>query len=265
MKTKFNGLLTLILALLVQISFAQEKTVTGKVSDASGPLPGVTVIVKGTNTGTQTDFDGNYSINAATGAVLQYSYLGMQNIDKTVGTSNVINVVMTESAQALEEVVVTAVGISRNEKELGYNVQSVAAEDINTRPNADIVNSLAGATSGVQIVSSAGDAGASTFITIRGSASITGNNQPLFIVNGMPIISGGGSSGTEGVNTSSRSIDINPDDIESITVLKGPEGAALYGVEAGNGAIVITTKKAKAQKLKVSYDNNFRWEQITPI
>jgi len=250
----------------VQISFAQEKTVTGKVSDASGPLPGVTVIVKGTNTGTQTDFDGNYSINAATGAVLQYSYLGMQNIDKTVGTSNVINVVMTESAQALEEVVVTAVGISRNEKELGYNVQSVAAEDINTRPNADIVNSLAGATSGVQIVSSAGDAGASTFITIRGSASITGNNQPLFIVNGMPIISGGGSSGTDGVNTSSRSIDINPDDIESLSVLKGGAATALYGVRAANGAIIITTKSGKnLSSKKIEFHTSYGIDEVSQL
>jgi len=266
MKTKFNGLLTLILALLVQISFAQEKTVTGKVSDASGPLPGVTVIVKGTNTGTQTDFDGNYSINAATGAVLQYSYLGMQNIDKTVGTSNVINVVMTESAQALEEVVVTAVGISRNEKELGYNVQSVAAEDINTRPNADIVNSLAGATSGVQIVSSAGDAGASTFITIRGSASITGNNQPLFIVNGMPIISGGGGSGVDGVNTSSRSIDINPDDIESLSVLKGGAATALYGVRAANGAIIITTKSGKnLSSKKIEFHTSYGIDEVSQL
>ena len=266
MKTKFNGFLTLLLALLVQISFAQEKTVTGKVSDASGPLPGVTVIVKGTNTGTQTDFDGNYSINAATGAVLQYSYLGMQNIDKTVGTSNVINVVMTESAQALEEVVVTAVGISRNEKELGYNVQSVAAEDINTRPNADIVNSLAGATSGVQIVSSAGDAGASTFITIRGSASITGNNQPLFIVNGMPIISGGGGSGVDGVNTSSRSIDINPDDIESLSVLKGGAATALYGVRAANGAIIITTKSGKnLSSKKIEFHTSYGIDEVSQL
>ena len=122
MKTKFSGILTLLLAFVVQFTFAQEKTISGTVSDENGlPLPTATVIINGTTTGTSTDFDGNYSINAATGAVLQYSYLGMQNIDKTVGTSNVINVVMTESAQALEEVVVTAVGISRNEKEWHKN------------------------------------------------------------------------------------------------------------------------------------------------
>src|SRR3990167_651898 len=125
MKTKFNGFLTLLLVLLVQITFAQEKTVTGKVSDASGPLPGVTVLIKGTKTGTQTDFDGNYSLKATTGAVLQFSFIGMKTIDQIVGASNSINILMQEDAQSLEEVVVTAVGISRREKELGYNVQNV--------------------------------------------------------------------------------------------------------------------------------------------
>ena len=110
MKTKFNGFLTLLLVFMVQISFAQQKTVTGKVSDASGPLPGVTVVVKGTDTGTQTDFDGNYSVKAATGDILQYSYIGMQPISKTVGSSNVMDITLTEGAQALEEIVVTGFG-----------------------------------------------------------------------------------------------------------------------------------------------------------
>ena len=266
MKTKFNGLLTLLLALIVQVSFAQEKTVTGKVSDASGPLPGVTVVVKGTNTGTQTDFDGNYSINAATGAVLQFRYIGMKTTSKTVGTSNVIDVAMQEDAQALEEVVITAVGISRKEKELGYNVQTVKADDIRTKPNADVVNSLAGATSGVSIVSSAGDAGASTFMTIRGSASISGNNQPLFIVNGLPIISGGGYSATDGVNTSSRSIDINPDDIATISVLKGGAATALYGVRAANGAVIITTKSGKnLTSRKIEFNSSIGFAEASQL
>ncbi|MFD2789393.1 TonB-dependent receptor P26 [Arenibacter antarcticus] len=153
---------------------------------------------------------------------------------------------MSEDAQALEEVVITAIGITRSEKGLGYNVQTVGSDAISTKPNADVVNSLAGATSGVQIVNSSGEAGASTFITIRGSASITGNNQPLFVVNGMPIASGGGDSGVGGVNTSSRSIDINPDDIASVSVLKGGAATALYGVRAANGAIIITTKSGKS-------------------
>ncbi|TVZ58907.1 TonB-linked SusC/RagA family outer membrane protein [Flavobacteriaceae bacterium MAR_2010_105] len=246
MKTKFSGILTLLLAFVVQISFAQDKTISGTVSDESGlPLPGVNIIVKGTTNGTQTDFDGNYTITAKTGDVLSFTYLGLKAKEVTVGASNTINVTMQEDAAVLDEVVVTAIGISRNEKELGYNVQSVSAEAISTRPNADIVNSLSGATSGVQVVSSSGEAGASSFITIRGSASITGNNQPLFVVNGLPIISGGGNSGTGGVNTSSRTIDINPDDIASLTVLKGGAATALYGVRAANGAIIITTKSGK--------------------
>ena len=122
MKTKFNGFLTLLLAFMVQISFAQEKTVTGNVSDTSGPLPGVTVIVKGTNLGTQTDFDGNYSISASTGAVLQFSFIGFKTIEKTIGTSNTIDIVMEESAEALEEVVVTALGITKEKKALALGV-----------------------------------------------------------------------------------------------------------------------------------------------
>ena len=135
----------------------------------------------------------------------------------------------------------TAIGISRKEKELGYNVQSVSSERISNKPNADIINSLAGITSGVQVVSSSGEAGAAALITIRGYSSITGNNQPLFIVNGLPVLSGGvgavsgsglgGGSGTGGVNTSNRSIDINPEDIESVSVLKGGAATALYGVQ----------------------------------
>jgi TonB-linked SusC/RagA family outer membrane protein len=266
MKTKLNSFLTLLLVLLVQITFAQEKTVTGKVSDASGALPGVTVIIKGTKIGTQTDFDGNYSIKTNTGAVLQFSFIGMKSITKTVGSSNVIDVTMQEDAESLEEVVITAIGISRKEKELGYSVQTVKAEDIRTKPNADVVNSLAGATSGVSITSSAGDAGASTFMTIRGSASISGNNQPLFIVNGMPIITGGGYSDVDGVNTSSRSIDINPEDIASVSVLKGGAATALYGVRAANGAVIITTKSGEnLTSRKIEFNTSVGFAQVSQL
>ncbi|MEO9571342.1 MAG: SusC/RagA family TonB-linked outer membrane protein [Polaribacter sp.] len=245
MKTKFNGILTLLLALIVQVTLAQSKTISGTVSDESGALPGVSVIIKGTTTGTETDFDGKYSIKVKKGDVLSFRYLGYETQEKTVENSNTINVRLKEGGEVLDEVVVTAIGISKKEKALGYNVQSVGAEVISTKPNADVINSLSGATSGVQIVSSGGEAGASTYITIRGAASITGNNQPLFIVNGMPIITGGGDSGTAGVNTSNRSIDINPDDIETVSVLKGGAATALYGLRAANGAVIITTKSGK--------------------
>tara|TARA_R110000868_G_scaffold86347_9_gene242295 strand:- start:24386 stop:27607 length:3222 start_codon:yes stop_codon:yes gene_type:complete len=246
MKTKVNGIFTLLLAFVVHLTFAQEKTISGTVTDQDGlPLPGVNIVVVGTTNGAQTDFDGNYSIKSSTGETLLFTYVGQRDVKKVVGTGTTINVQMSEDAQALEEVVVTGLGISRKDKELGYNVQTVDAAAISVKPNADLVNSLSGTTSGVQIVSSSGEAGASSFITIRGSASITGNNQPLFVVNGMPISTGGGDSGTGGVNTSNRSIDINPDDIATLSVLKGGAATALYGVRAANGAIIITTKSGK--------------------
>ena len=265
MKTKFSGILTLLLAFMVQITFAQEKTITGTVTDESGPLPGVSIIIKGTTSGTETDFDGKYSLQASVGDVLVYSFVGMSSQEATVGVSNTINIVL-KADNVLEEVVVTAVGISRREKELGYNVQSVSAEEISTKPNADIVNSLAGATSGVQVVSSSGEAGSSTFITIRGSSSITGNNQPLFVVNGMPIITGGGSSGVGGTNTSNRSIDINPDDIESLSVLKGGAATALYGVRAANGAVIITTKSGKnLTARKIEFHSSYAIDMVSQL
>jgi len=251
MKTKFNGFLTLILAFMVQISFAQEKTVTGNVSDASGPLPGVTVIVKGTNTGTQTDFDGNYSVDTSTGAIIQFSFMGFKSIEKTVGTSNVINVTMEESAEALEEVVVTALGISKEKKSLGYSTQQVSGDEVSTVKDGNFVNSLSGKVSGVQIKSS-GTMGGSTDVIIRGSGSLTGNNQALFVVDGVPINNENSNSanqqtGRGGYDYGNAAADINPDDIESINILKGGADSVLYGSSAANGVILITTKKGKAR------------------
>ncbi len=256
----------LLLALVTQITFAQERAVSGTVSDNAGqPLPGVSVLVKGTKTGTQTDFDGKFSIKATPNQTLVFSYVGMKG-QEVKASSTSINVSLNDSSIELEGVVVTAVGVSRKERELGYNVQTVKAEDIRTKPNADVINSLAGATSGVQIISSAGDAGASTFMTIRGASSISGNNQPLFIVNGMPIITGGGYSGVDGVNTSSRSIDINPDDIASISILKGGAATALYGVRAANGAVIITTKSGKnLNSKKIEFTSTVGFASVTQL
>jgi len=252
MKTKFNGFLTLILAFMVQITFAQEKTVTGVVSDASGPLPGVTVLIKGTNTGTQTDFDGNYSINTTTGAVIQFSFMGMQTIEKTVGTSNNINVIMQEDAEALEEVVVTALGISKEKKSLGYSTQKVDGDEVSKVKDANFVNSLSGKISGVEIKSS-GTMGGSTNVVIRGNSSLTGNNQALFVVDGVPMSNNNTNSsnqqtGRGGYDYGNAASDINPDDIESINVLKGGAASVLYGSSAANGVIIITTKKGKSKE-----------------
>ncbi|WP_298369812.1 SusC/RagA family TonB-linked outer membrane protein [uncultured Lutibacter sp.] len=272
MKTKFNGLLTLLLALVVQISFAQEKTVTGKVSDVSGPLPGVTVIVKGTNSGTQTDFDGNYSINAATGAVLQFSYIGMQTTEKTVGASNLINVTMQESAQALKEVVVTAFGIKRNPKSLGYAVSNVASDEVLENSEPDLVRSLGGKVAGVNVNFSTGVAGASNQINIRGATTFGSASQPLIIVDGIAydnsqVSTSSQTTGGGGYESGLGSLD--PNDIAKINVLKSTAAAALYGSRAANGVIVITTKSGSSNnaggKVKVNVNSGTYFENIANL
>lgn len=267
--------LSLLIALLVFISgsalFAQTKVITGTVTsavEAEGPIPGVTVSVTGTTIGAITDMDGKYSLPnvPASATSLTFSYVGMKTQVVEINGRSVIDVKMESELVGLNEVVVTAVGISRERRELGYNVQTVNTDVISAKPNADVVNSLAGRTSGVQITSSAGDAGASTYITIRGAHSITGNNQPLFVVNGMPIISGGGGGGVDGVTTSSRSIDINPDDIESISILKGGAATALYGLRAANGAVVITTKSGKGLTArKIEFDSSVGFDVVSQL
>jgi TonB-linked SusC/RagA family outer membrane protein len=241
MKTKFNWIVTLLLALFVQISFAQEKTVTGKVSDASGPLPGVTVIVKGTNIGTQTDFDGNYSIRAAVGAVLQYSFIGMTNVERTVGSSNTINVVMKESAQALDEVVVTALGIKRDKKSLGFAQQSVSGDDLVRTRETDISNALAGKVAGVQFVGAPSSGFGNSAIRLRGDSNV------LYIVDGVKV----GSSS-----------DINTDEIAEMSVLKGAAATALYGPQGINGVIIITTKQATNGQSSIQVNHSTAIENL---
>lgn len=241
MKTKFNGFLALLLALVVQISFAQEKTVTGKVSDASGPLPGVTVVVKGTNTGTQTDFDGNFSISASVGDVLQFSFIGMKNSEITVGSSNSYDVTMTESAEALEEVVVTALGIKREKKSLGYAQQSVDGDQLNKTRQTDISNALAGQVAGVQFVGAPSSGFGNSSIRLRGDTNV------LYIV--------------DNIKVGSPS-DINTDEIEEMSVLKGAAATALYGPEGINGVIVITTKSAQNGQSQVAINSSTAWENV---
>lgn len=238
-------------------------TVTSK--DDGLSIPGASVAVKGTTIGALTDADGRYTLAVPqTAGTLVFSFIGMKRTEIPIEGRTRIDLAMESDLVGLDEVVVTAIGISREKRELGYNVQSVNTEVISSRPNADLVNSLAGRASGIQIISSAGDAGASTYLTIRGAHSITGNNQPLFVVNGMPIISGGGSGGVDGVTTSSRSIDLNPEDIESISVLKGGAATALYGVRAANGALIITTKSGKnLTARKVEFHTSVGFDKIS--
>ena len=254
MKTKFSGILMLLLAFVVQITFAQEKTISGTVSDQSGlPLPGATVLVKGTSSGTSTDFDGKYSISASQGSTLVVSFVGYTSKEVVVGTSSTINIALQESAEALEEVVVTALGISRDKKSLGYATQEIEGSELTTVKNGNFLNSISGKASGVQIKRN-NNIGGSTNIVIRGNASMTGSNQALFVIDGVPINnintnSAGQAQATGGFyDYGNAASDIDPENIESMNILKGAAASALYGARAANGVIMITTKKGKKAK-----------------
>ena len=251
MKTKFSGILTLLLALVVQISFAQQQmTVSGTVTDGNGmPLPGVNVLVKGTTQGVQTDFDGNYSIEVDQGEVLVFSYLGMRTTEYPVTNNNTINVVLEQDAAQLEEVVVTALGISREKRSLGYATEEVSGAEVNTAKEGNFINSLSGKVSGLDIKKSS-TLGGSSNIIIRGYTSLTGNNQPLFVVDGVPISNANTNTanqqtGRGGYDYGNAAMDINPDDVASVNVLKGAAASALYGSRAANGVIIITTKSGQ--------------------
>jgi len=259
MKTKFNGILTLFLALVVQISFAQEKTISGTVTDESGALPGVSIVIKGSKKGIETDFDGKYSITASNGDVFVFRYLGYKTVEKTVGNSNTINVVLEVGGEVLDEIVITAFGIKRSEKALGYSVQSIKGDAMTEARESNLTNAISGKVAGVQVTGTSGSVGASSRIVLRGNSSITGNNEPLYVVDGVPISNSsfGNAGSGGGVDLPNGAADLNPDDIESITVLKGPNAAALYGLRAGNGVIVITTKKGDAsKKFSISINTN---------
>ena len=261
-------------------SMAQERTVSGTViSDNKTPLNGVTVKVKGTNRTVQTDANGFFTIKVNAGETLQFSYVGHQPADIKPGTNNTVNVTLKQTDNTLGEVVVTAMDIRRNPRELGYSVQTVKGSDIQQTQRENFVNSLQGRVAGLTVTPTSGAAGASTGIILRGYNTISGTNQPLFIVDGIILdnqtLNSNSQSGSgiglasDGNNrnndNTNRIADINPNDIESVTVLKGPEATALYGSQASSGAIVITTKKAKntTGKVLVTYDNNFRFQKIT--
>ena len=263
MKTKLKGILTLLLALVVQITFAQDKTISGTVSDSSGTLPGVSVLVKGSAQGTQTDFDGKYSITTTEGSVLQFSYIGYKTVEKTVGSSRFIDITMEEDASVLDEIVVTALGISKEKKSLGYSTQKIDGEEVSKVKDANFINSLSGKVSGVEIKTS-GTMGGSTNVVIRGNSSLTGNNQALFVVDGVPMNNSNTNSGNQqtgrgGYDYGNAASDINPDDIASINVLKGGAASVLYGSSAANGVIIITTKKgaSKEDQLGITINSSF--------
>ncbi|MCO5725935.1 SusC/RagA family TonB-linked outer membrane protein [Robiginitalea marina] len=230
MRSKLTWILTpLLLVLSMTFSFAQEKTISGNVVDQNSvPLPGVSVVVVGTTRGTQTDFDGNYSISVAQGEVLRFSYIGQKTENRTVGVANTINVVMEEDAEALEEVVVQGYRTSTREKS-SIAAQTISATTIENRPNANVVQTLSGQVAGLDISTNSGQPGAAPTVRLRGVNSINGNTAPLFIVDGTPVD-----------ETNFRSI--NPQDIESISVLKDAGATAIYGNRGANGVVVIKTR-----------------------
>ncbi|MEJ2881273.1 SusC/RagA family TonB-linked outer membrane protein [Pedobacter sp. GR22-6] len=275
MKQMYLRCIALVFFSMMTISAYAQKTVTGTVTEKSGqPIPGVSVMEKGTKNGTSTGADGKYSLSVKPGAVLTFSSIGLATKEITVGESGAINVSLEDDANQLGEVVVTALGIKREKKSLGYAVQEVKGETLVEAREPNLVNTLSGKVAGLQITRSSNGPAGSSKITLRGNNSLTGDNQPLIVVDGVPV-----SNFTGAINPSNGALnndyynpaadmgnglgDINPEDIESISVLKGPTAAALYGSRAGNGVIMITTKSGKAQKgLGISVSSTLGVESI---
>ena len=264
MKAYFRQIACLIVLLMGTTGIAcAQNIVTGTVEDADGPLIGASVLVKGTTVGTITDFDGNFTIEANIGDELEFSYMGYTS-QTIVVTSNTLNVTMSENTEVLSEVVVTAMGIKRDRKALGYEVGEVNGEELTKAKEVNVANSLAGRVAGLVVQETAGGASGSTRVVLRGATEITGNNQPLYVIDGVPMDNTSyGQAGTEGGYDLGDGISsINPDDIESMSVLKGPAAAALYGSRASHGVILITTKKANTGDAKwgVEYNGTFTLE-----
>jgi len=252
MKTKFSGILTLLLVFFVQFSFAQEKTISGTVSDESGlPIPGVNIVVKGTTNGTQTDFDGKYTMKANQGDVLVFSYVGLKTQDITVGIPSTVDVTMIEDAESLDEVIVTAVGIKRKPDAITTAYDNLKADEINAANNPDAVQALAGKVTGLQINTINTGVTPNTQIILRGTKSITGDNAALIVIDNV-------------ISSATIFSNLDPDIIDNVTVLKGPNGAALYGSRGGNGVIVVTTKKGSKQggKVSVSVTSSVTFEEV---
>ncbi|MEE4178144.1 MAG: SusC/RagA family TonB-linked outer membrane protein [Bacteroides sp.] len=250
-----------LLGLLVFMTFnvlGQARQITGTVTDASDgtTLIGVTVLIKGTTVGATTDLNGRYQINASPTDVLIFRFVGMETVEEPVGDRNVINVVLSTAATTLQQVVVTALGIEREVRTLTYNVQNVDSDDIMSSRQENLVNALQGRVSGVQITSTGGAPGASSEIILRGATSVDGDNQPLFVIDGIPI------SNASVRGTTNRAADINPNDIESMSILKGAAAAALYGIDAANGAIIITTKRGKEGAVSVGLSTSTTLSQV---
>ena len=265
MKKRLLLLLSMVM-LTLSITYAQ-KTISGTVlNDQNEPMIGASVVVKGTTTGAITDIDGKYSLSApADATTLVISFTGFTTKEVSIGASSVIDITLEEGA-ALQEVVVTAFGIKKDKSNLGYSVSGVTSEDLTTAHTTNVTNALTAKVAGIR-VAGAGGSFSSSSIIIRGFTSFTGSNQPLFVVDGISIDnSGGGSALQNGVTNSSRAVDLNQDDIESISVLKGAAATSLYGSRAANGVVLVTTKSGKSrEKQSITYGFNYANQEINRL
>ncbi len=276
MKVKNYLMLVVFLFFGIALTLAQEKMVTGTVSNEEGlPLPGVNVLVQGTTSGTQTDFDGNYSIQVSEGQVLVFSFVGQRTEERTVGSNNIIDVVLVGDAESLEEVIVTAFGGTKQRRATTYATTTVDDEEINRVSNTNLFESLSGKIAGADITTPA-QPGASSKVIIRGFTSISGSNSPLYVIDGTPINSS--NTGSTGVTTAIGSSvdrtfdagngisDLDPNTIEKMTVLKGAAATALYGNRAANGAILITTKKGKRDsKVNIDFSSTVDYLEVSRV
>jgi TonB-linked SusC/RagA family outer membrane protein len=271
MKQKLLSFCLLFCLGLFSIAFAQERTVTGRITDADTgePLPGVSVFIKGTNTGTVTDVDGRYSLSVPGSATLVFQAVGMETKEMAVGSESTVDMQMKASLKELGEVVVTAQGDVREKKALGYAVSTVESKSIADRPVADVGRVLQGKIPGVNITSTSGVSGTGTNINIRGFSSLTGNVQPLFVVDGVPFNSNTNSAGNfaggGGQIASSRFLDIDPNNIENVSVLKGLAAATLYGDQGRNGVILITTKNSSQKNRPAEVTLTHTYAQNTAV
>jgi len=277
---KFTNRLIAILFFLVPLLAQAQAPVTGRVLDEKGqPVVGASVLVKGAKTGTKTDANGNFTINAKPGEVLVISSVNFGSQQTKVKDGGNVTINMVAKDNTMDEVVVTAMDIKKNPRELGYSVQTVKGAEVAETQRENFINALQGRVAGLSVTPTTGAAGASSGIILRGFNTLSGTNQPLFVIDGIILdnttfnsnsYSGSGvglasDGNNRNIDNTNRIADLNPNDIESYTVLKGPEATALYGSQASSGAIVITTKKAKAngKKIAVTYDNNFRMQKLT--
>lgn len=272
MKAKVTMLLLSLLLFPVMALGANPTTVTGKVTDNSGePLIGVSVIVAGTSTGMSTNVDGEFSVKANVGDVLKFSYIGYHPQEIKVTGAGPLAVVMQEDTKALDEVVVTALGIKKEAKSLSYNVQKVGSGEITRVADANFVNNLAGKVAGVTINATSSGVGGGSRVVMRGAKSISGNNNALYVVDGIPMLDMSRAAtqpegSFEGASQTGDPLSaLNPDDIENISVLSGPSAAALYGSAAANGVVMITTKKGTEGQTRVTIANNTTFQRVAVL